>query len=90
MPFEDTGPKAELPKRIRPKPPALSPAAERFIASMPMDYEKWHDGTGYDLTALAEITGDERARIADIIIQHKPRDWRDIEALAQMDLPQAK
>ena len=30
-----------------------SPAYERFLSSMIMDHEKWHDGIGYDLAIQA-------------------------------------
>ena len=34
----------------------------RFIESMKIDYEKWHDGIGYDLKALAEANREEREK----------------------------
>ena len=40
-----------------------SAAFERFMASTDIDFERWHDGMPYDLAALAEIEGDERAGI---------------------------
>ena len=78
------------------KPPNLKAAAasgdaaRRFLASMPMDFDKWHDGTGYDLDALKAVPPAELPAIAATLIAHSPRDWRDIEALAQIDLPQAR
>jgi len=32
----------------------------RFIKSMNIDFEKWHDGIGYDLEALKEANDKER------------------------------
>lgn len=62
----------------------------RFRASMVIDYEKWHDGIGYDLEALAEASPDERAAIERIVLMHAPRGWRDVEALAALDTPAAR
>ncbi len=28
---------------------------QQFLNSMIMDYDKWHDGTGYDLEALGQL-----------------------------------
>lgn len=69
---------------------ASNDAVQRFTASMTMDYDKWHDGVGYDLEALRAIPSGELASIAAMLIRHAPRDWRDVEALAQIDLPEAK
>jgi HEAT repeat protein len=64
-----------------------SPTYEKFIASMVMDYMKWHDGDGYDLDALKELDVEERAAAVAVLAEHlryEP-DWRDIEALAAVD-----
>jgi hypothetical protein len=63
---------------------------ERFEKSMQIDYEKWHDGIGYDLEALKSASPTERKIIEDILVNHRPRDWRDIEALAQIDSANAR
>lgn len=70
--------------------PPTSQAAARFLASMNITYEMWHDGVGYDLQALAQVPGDELAAIEARLIQHAPRDWRDIEALGCIDSPAAR
>ena len=57
----------------------------RFEESMKIDYEKWHDGVGYDLEAIKSASPEQRKAIEQILTQHIPRDWRDIEALAQID-----
>jgi hypothetical protein len=62
----------------------------RFEKSMEINYEKWHDGIGYDLDALRLASQTERIAIEQILIQHSPRDWRDIEALAQIDTKSAR
>lgn len=62
----------------------------RFIESMKIDYEKWHDGVGYDLEALLEANKKEREEIERILVNRSPPDWRDIEALAALDTPGAR
>ncbi len=63
---------------------------QRFVQSMEMNYDKWREGEGYDLTLIQK--DDERSLecIEKIVIQHSPRDWRDIEALAMIDSPKAR
>ena len=68
----------------------MGDAAERFLASMEMDYEKWHDGTGYDLQALCQIPPAELNAVESVLINHQPQDWRDIEALAQIESPRGR
>jgi hypothetical protein len=64
-----------------------SEAYNTFIASMTVDYEKWHDGIGYDLDALKEIKPEERRPLAVMLAEHlrANADWRDIEALAALN-----
>jgi hypothetical protein len=50
---------------------------------MVIDYEKWHDGIGYDIDAIKLASPAERDAIEQMLIHHSPRDWRDIEALAE-------
>ena len=47
---------------LKPEETHPDSAVRRFERSMVMDYEKWHDGTGYDLEALKEATPDELVR----------------------------
>ena len=63
----------------------------RFIQSMNICYEQWHDGIGYDVEALAGMTPDERAEVEVILIAHlaDPGDWRDVEALFALGTPGA-
>jgi hypothetical protein len=72
------------------KDPSFGPAARRFLASMNVAYDMWHDGVGYDLDALSQLSPDELKRIEQILVNHQPRDWRGIEALAQIDSPAAR
>jgi hypothetical protein len=57
-----------------------SEAYERFISSMTMDFEKWHDGIGYDLEALKQVTPEERTSIVKVLRSNQIT-WREIEAL---------
>jgi hypothetical protein len=55
-----------------------------------MDYEKWHDGVGYDLDAIAAATPPERDAIEAILLVRGLQDWRDVEALNALDTPAAQ
>jgi hypothetical protein len=57
-----------------------TPALDRFVRSLFIDYEKWHDGVGFDLDALREVTPEER-KVAEARLD-ATHDWRDVEALA--------
>jgi hypothetical protein len=82
---------AHAPKPYQPPPIRSDPntALGRFERSMVMDYEKWHDGIGYDLEALAAATPAERSAIEAILLHRGTNDWRDVEALAALDTPAA-
>ena len=58
-----------------------SDAWKRFHDSMVMDFEKWHDGTGYDLEAFDELTPEEKESVLSGIRSKSDRDWRDVELL---------
>jgi hypothetical protein len=66
-----------------------SEAYDRFIASMKIDYMKWHDGEPYDLEALDAVSPEEQAELEALLIQRKDNDWRDVEALAKIKTPTA-
>ncbi|MFL5620862.1 MAG: hypothetical protein ACJ79A_20975 [Gemmatimonadaceae bacterium] len=55
-------------------------AAERFERSLLIGYEQWHDGTGYDVDALRELTAEQRCRFEARLTP--PDGWRDVEALS--------
>jgi hypothetical protein len=57
---------------------------------MEMNYEKWHDGTGYDLDILKTASPQELTQIEDFLIARQVFDWRDVEALAEFDTPRAR
>ncbi len=63
---------------------------QRFEKSMVMDFEKWHDGIGYDIEAIKLASPAERVAIEQTLINHSPRDWRDIEALAEINTKRAR
>lgn len=63
---------------------------QRFERSMIIDYEKWHDGIGYDLEALAALSPSERKSVEAMLIANGMRDWRDVEALATFDTPASR
>jgi hypothetical protein len=62
----------------------------RFLASMSMDLDRWRDGCGHDLAALAEATDAEREAIESLLLSRPTEDWRDVEALALLDSPRAR
>ena len=70
--------------------PRGSPLVEQFHASMTIDYEKWHDGIGYDVALLQSATADERKEMEDILLGTGVTNWRDVEALAALNTPRAK
>jgi len=61
------------------------------MGSMQMDHEKWHDGIGYDVEAIAEMTGPERKRLVEVLTGvNGGVTWREVEALKAIDLPAAR
>ena len=67
-----------------------SDAYQRFMASADVGYEQWHDGTGYDLEALGELEGDERAAAEQFLQGRAGSDWRELEALIALGTPAAR
>lgn len=63
---------------------------QRFEQSLRRDRERWHDGIGYDLEALAAAGPDERRQIEERLLHEQPRTWETIEALAALDTPRAR
>jgi len=58
-----------------------SEAYERFQKSTKIGYDEWHDGTGYDLDAFAQMTTGEKDRVARDLLVRGNLDWRDMEVL---------
>ena len=67
-----------------------TPIVQRFVQSMEIDYDKWREGESYDLALLESASDGERVSIQQILIQHSPRNWRDIEALAAINSPRGR
>jgi len=59
---------------------------------MKLSMDDWRDGIGYDVAALAEITPVERLESVEVLAEHlrDHGDWRDVEALAAIDIPEAR
>jgi hypothetical protein len=64
-------------------------AWERFWRSTRIGYMEWHDGIGYDLDALGEMTAEERAETVRTL-RGRPQDWRDVEAYGSVDTSEAR
>lgn len=62
----------------------------RFLESMVMNYERWHDGIGYDLTVFDDAAPEERRQIEDLLLGRPIGDWRDVEALATLDTSRSR
>lgn len=67
-----------------------SAAYERFMASTDIDYERWHDGVPYDVDAIAELHGDERAEVEQWLLTRAGADWRDLEGLLALGTDHAR
>jgi hypothetical protein len=65
-----------------------SPAYQRFLESTVIDYEKWHDGVGYDLTALDDMSAVERERVLEQMLG-RTLEWRELEVLEKLGSPRA-
>jgi hypothetical protein len=86
---KETGVPRSASKKPNSQPIAPTPL-QRFDKSMVIDFEKWHDGIGYDIEAIKLASPAERAAIEQTLINHSPRDWRDIEALAEIRTERAR
>jgi len=64
--------------------PSSPTPLQKFEASMKIGFEEWHDGIGYNISAIRIASQVELESIEQILINHRPRDWRDIEALAEI------
>lgn len=63
-----------------------------FLDSMVMDFDKWHDGIGYDLEVLGQLESEERDSIEELLIKNLKHagNWRDVEALASLGTTSAR
>ncbi|MFT3760425.1 hypothetical protein [Thauera sp.] len=62
---------------------------KRFLDSLDIDHEKWREGTGYDLEALAALPAKAQDSMVQVLLDRGVRDWRDVDALAQVASPSA-
>ncbi len=63
----------------------------RFLESMVITYDMWHDGDGYDLDALRSFDAEESLAIEALLVDHLKHspDWRDVESLYVLGSPPA-
>jgi len=63
-----------------------SEAYQLFLDSMIMNFDRWHDGTSYDLEALERLGPEERTSIEELLIENLKQagDWRDVNALVAL------
>lgn len=68
-----------------------SKAYQLFLDSMILDFDRWHDGTGYNLEALDQLEPGEKSSIEKLLIENlaDKGDWRDVQALAALNTPAA-
>jgi len=58
---------------------------------MKIDYEKWHDGIGYDLEALDQMSLEDRDKVVDILKNfNESNAWQNLEALNHINSGKAK
>ena len=62
-------------------PGANTRLVKKFRESMVINYERWHEGIGYDLSLLRSATPEECAAIETILLREPITDWRPVEAL---------
>jgi HEAT repeat protein len=69
-----------------PRPPQRSDSVARFITSMSLGYDQWHDGEGYDLALLTGLSPEESADILGILAERLEGSagWREVEAVAAL------
>ncbi|MGE3880891.1 MAG: hypothetical protein AB7I19_17665 [Planctomycetota bacterium] len=68
----------------RPPQSTSSTLVEQFRASMVIDYDRWREGTGYDLDLIRSASATEREQIELLLVNHGVQDWRDVQALAAL------
>ncbi|MBM3764523.1 MAG: hypothetical protein FJW32_03945 [Acidobacteria bacterium] len=87
---------AQPPKREWNHSPSWTPPVQTgspvtlFIDSMRIDYDKWKEGEGYDLTQIEKANDDDRERIESRLLGSGINGWRDVQALAALDTARAR
>lgn len=51
---------------------------------MNVGYDEWHDGVGYDLDALDDLSEEGKTVVESWLVPRADRDWRDLEALDRL------
>ena len=69
--------------------PKQSVAYQRFVESIVPVWKQWEEGQHYDLSALSGLSGAELAQAAELLLSREVT-WREIEALATIELPAAR
>lgn len=60
------------------------------MGSTDIDYEKWHEGEGYDLDSLRALSGPDRNDAERWLLDRAGNDWRDIEGLLALGSASAR
>ena len=64
---------------------------QRFLESLEIDYDTWHDGIGCDLEALDQMTPEDKDKVVDILREFDESNaWRNLEALDHINSNKAK
>jgi hypothetical protein len=66
-----------------------SAAYDKFIDSMTIGFDQWHDGGGYDLDALAQTSDAEKKHLESVLRRQGLDEWRVVEALGALGTPGA-
>jgi hypothetical protein len=69
------------------KPAKAMTLVEQFNESMGMNYERWHDGLGYELSLIDKATPAERAEIEALLLKQPVTDWSLVEGLSRLRTP---
>jgi hypothetical protein len=80
---------ARAKKRGAASPPKHSPAYEKFLSSVVPIWEQWRDDQTYDVAAIAKMTAGERKEVFGLLTGRDVT-WREVEALAAIDTPEAR
>jgi hypothetical protein len=69
--------------------PKHSKAYEKFLASVVPIWEQWQENQTYDVAAIAKMTAEERNQVVTFLTG-RDATWREVEALAAIDTPEAR
>lgn len=66
-----------------------SAAYAKFLESVVPVWQKWQPGESYDVASIARLKPGERAQAVEVLTS-RDATWREVEALAAIDLPAAR